>query len=384
MKSPEGFIERLGASPKILLIRLRSLGDVVLMTPLAESIRRTCPGAQIDVAVEFPFNEVLAGNPFIRRSITLQSKKNPHSTNSPSVGQPGRESSLLRRQAIWNFRQEKYDVVWNLHGGATSAWMCGLSGGRWRIGCTQFRNRWAYNLRVPDSRDLLPRPHHTVERLLLWWDWLRGVHRTDFSDDPSPQVFPQAEPRRTARTKMHQAGLDPDRPYVVIQAAAVFATKEWMADRFATVADFLSAKEFQIALTGSSGETSKLRAVQSRMKNHAALLSNLGVQELIAVLEKASLYLGNDSGPAHIAAALKRPTVVLFGSSNSAAWAPWHAPSVIVQNHFECNPCPGYKCLVYNEPECIKSITVPQVQAAVLKLLFPNREESIHAEAVRS
>ena len=146
---------------------------------------------------------------------------------------------------------------------------------------------------------------------------------------------------------------------------------------------FFARQGFQIALTGSPVEAEKLEAVKRRMAGPASVLPNLSVQELIAVIDEAALYLGNDSGPAHLAAALNKPTVVLFGSSNSTAWSPWHTRSAVVQNSFECNPCPGYKCLVYKEPECIQSITVEQVKAAVTRLLLSEPKESSHAKAVR-
>ncbi len=84
------------------------------------------------------------------------------------------------------------------------------------------------------------------------------------------------------------------------------------------------------------------------------------------------LFVGNDSGPTHLAAALSVPVVVLFGSSDSALWSPWKTSYRMVQNSFDCNPCPGYRCLVYNEPRCILSITSSQVKVAIDALLGDN------------
>ncbi len=81
------------------------------------------------------------------------------------------------------------------------------------------------------------------------------------------------------------------------------------------------------------------------------------------------MFVGNDSGPAHIAAAVKTPLVVMFGPASSVRWRPWRVPSELVQNDFACNPRSIYKCEAFDEPECIRSISVAQVMGAVQKVL---------------
>ena len=81
------------------------------------------------------------------------------------------------------------------------------------------------------------------------------------------------------------------------------------------------------------------------------------------------MYIGNDSGPMHLAAAVGTPTVAVWGSSDSRRWRPWGVEHRVVQNPFECNPCPGYRCLVADSPLCIESVTVDQVNAAVEEVL---------------
>jgi predicted lipopolysaccharide heptosyltransferase III len=371
LKRPDPFFRTLGPAPRILLIRLRSLGDVVLMTPALESIHQTRPDALIDVVVEHPFSEALYGNPFVRRLLELKSPRH----NSPPVASSSTSAGafLTKLQALANIRRARYDAVWDLHGGSTSAWLTALSGARYRIGCKGFRHQFAYNVRIPDSSELLGRrQHHTVERTLAWFDWLNGESRTDFSDAPSLNLVVDEAVRDSARRRLSKAGIDLHSRYAVVQPAAVFDTKEWMADRFAAVADFLAAQGMQVVLTGAPHDRTKLEAVRSAMRVPAAIFSDLAICELVAVIDECSLFLGNDSGPAHIAAAQKRPAIVLFGSSNATAWAPWKTHSAVVQNSFECNPCAGYSCWKYAEPECIKSITVEQVKAAVERIL---REE---------
>lgn len=368
MKKPDSLFRTLDSSSKILLIRLRSLGDVVLMTPVLESIRRIRPDIKIDVAVEHPFSEVLYENPFIQQIIELKSGK----LSGRSHGSAASSNALLTKtQAMRKVRQIQYDAVWNLHGGTTSAWMTALSGSKYRIGCAQFRHRFVYNLLIPNSAELLGRKnHHTVEGTLAGFDWLNGEARKEFATAPPLTVVVNEAARSSGQKKLESAGVRIHAAYIVIQPGAVFKTKEWMPDRFAAMGDFLSAQGFQVVLTGTPQDRSTLEALRSQMRSTARPLTDLTIRELIAVIDGAQLYLGNDSGPAHIAAALKKPMVVLFGSSNSAAWSPWKTASAVVQNPFECNPCPGYSCWRFPEPECIKSITVEQVKNAIQKLIL--------------
>ncbi len=88
----------------------------------------------------------------------------------------------------------------------------------------------------------------------------------------------------------------------------------------------------------------------------------------MAVIAGAQIFVGNDSGPAHIAAAVRTPQVVLFGPASSVRWHPWKAPARLVQNYFPCNPCAMFKCEQFPEPECIRSISVEQVRAAIDQL----------------
>jgi lipopolysaccharide heptosyltransferase III len=371
LKRPENLFRSLGYAPKMLLVRLRSLGDVVLMTPLLESIYEARPDIMLDVAVEHPFSEALYENPYIHRLLELRSARPAAQRNALATPEASPRTLSSRPWILWRIRKAHYDVVWNLHGGNTSAWITGLSGARYRIGCTEFRHQFAYNILIPPSGDLLGRKmHHTVERNLAWFDWLSGESRKDFSEAPALTVLAGEAAQASAEEKLRAAGIDPHTKYAVIQPTAVFATKEWMGDRFAAVADFLISEGYQVVLTGAPGERTKLEGVKSMIRVPAGLLSNLSVQELIAAIQGASLYLGNDSGPAHIAAAVRKPTVILFGSSNSAAWSPWKTRSEVVQNSFDCNPCAGYSCWKYGEPECIKSISVEQVKEAVKRILL--------------
>ena len=120
------------------------------------------------------------------------------------------------------------------------------------------------------------------------------------------------------------------------------------------------------------GEEEVGAVVRRQMGASATVFDSLSLRELIALIAGARLFVGNDAGPMHLAAALQRPVVAIFGSSSSVHWRPWETPSRVAQNDFPCNPCPGDKCYAFDEPRCILSVSVEQVREACEALLCNN------------
>src|ERR1051325_201932 len=123
-------------------------------------------------------------------------------------------------------------------------------------------------------------------------------------------------------------------------------TKRWSSDGFAAVATRLREQGFSVVLTCGPGEELLLQQVEKKTSAGLRLLPGLPVVELAELIRGAELYIGNDSGPMHLAAAVGTPVVAVWGSSDSRRWRPWSVEHRVVQNAFECNPCPGYGCLV--------------------------------------
>jgi len=168
-------------------------------------------------------------------------------------------------------------------------------------------------------------------------------------------------------------GLAADRPYAILHPAALYATKQWKPENFARLGLYLEREVGLVPLfccgPGESGRLDAVEEAAHHLDGRARIfrLEGMSLQGLAAALGGTRLFVGNDSGPAHMAVALGRPTVVIFGSSSSAIWGPWprSGPGRIVQNRFECNPCPGDRCYRFQQPECILSVTYEQVRLAV-------------------
>ena len=299
------------------------MGDCLLLTGPVRALKEEFPGFRIAVLVEPRFAVCFDGNPDFDEVFQTGSKW--------SAG-----AMLLRRG---------FDAVINLHGGPTSLVYACLARGT-RIGAEQYRYSRLYH-------GLAPKPDpaaHTVESTMATLRWL-GLRRVDAPclryEFHAPEAGRMAEILR-------------GRPYIVVHPAATMATKRWNHRRFAEVARALAAKRFTIVVTASQ--------VASEVEGTLILLG-LTIPELAELIRGAGLYVGNDSGPMHLAAAVGTPSIAVWGSSDSRRWRPWSVKHRVVQNPFECNPCPGYRCLVADSPLCIESVTVEQVNAAAVELL---------------
>jgi ADP-heptose:LPS heptosyltransferase len=157
---------------------------------------------------------------------------------------------------------------------------------------------------------------------------------------------------------------------MVVHPTALFATKQWSPEHFAALGVGLESW-FPVVYSCGPGESHVLDAVEKSAGKELCRLEGTGLRHFAAALAGARLFIGNDSGPAHMAAAVGIPGVVIFSSSSSAQWAPWRPRAMwrVVQNHYDCNPCPGDRCYQFARPECILSVTLDQVHSAVQGVL---------------
>ena len=306
------------------------MGDCLLLTSPIHALKQEFPNFRISILVESRYADCLHGNPDVDEILSV---KNKYSA-----------AHLLAR---------RFDAIVNLHGGPTSLLYACLSWGK-RIGVEHYRGALLYNGLVP-----APEPHaHTVESTTAVVRWL-GVR----CEQPPPlQYVPH--PREAAGIQNKMRG----RPYIVIHPGSIMATKRWDPRNFSEVAMDLSSRGYTVVVTAGPGEERFAGDVAKRVQGIVILLG-LSIPELAELIRGARLYVGNDSGPMHLAAAVGTPVVAIWGSSDSRRWRPWATNHCVVQNPFECNPCPGYRCLVAETPLCIESVTVDQVNAAADELL---------------
>jgi ADP-heptose:LPS heptosyltransferase len=361
--APDSLLPGLPERSRILLIRLRSIGDVVLLTPALHLLKTWRPDLVTCVLVEARFRELLEGNPDVDEIL------------SPGEGFIKAASRLRAARAL---RREEFAVCLNLHGGPTSRFLTRLCRARTKVGFEHFRSPRHYQILIPDPCLILHRPMlHTVEHQACAFFYL-GLPRQEI---PRARIFVSAEHMAWWKQRRARLGLAPGQEYVMVHPTALYATKQWAAEKFAQLAADLD-REMGLKPVFSSGpdEGAALDAIQNASGFAIRRLESSSLGQLAAALSEARLFVGNDSGPAHMAAALSRPLVVIFGSSSSAIWGPWPRQSSdpaarVVQNSYECNPCPGDRCYRFERPECILSVSLEQVKSAVEGVLARSADQ---------
>ncbi len=350
--------QALGSAPwdwpsvrRVLVVRLRSIGDTVLATPALHALRRLLPTARIDVLLEDWLADLLANHPDVDRVVRLR-------------GRSLRDKLRLVRA----LRRERYDVAFDLHGGTTATLLTSLSGARERVGYARYQLSALLNRRAPASATLWGRSDlHSVEEQLGLLGWL-GV---PVSDRPPTRLEPCEGARTGLLARLATQDWTPERPFVLVHPAAAFESKRWSHQGFARVIEDLLARRGLAAVAVAAGhERAILDEVQRECRVKLVCLTGLPLGEVVALAARARLCVANDSGVAHIAAALRVPTVVVFGSSNVVHWRPWnHALGAVVRQDVECSPCPGYTCSASPPLACIKRIAVDEVLGAIERVL---------------
>jgi ADP-heptose:LPS heptosyltransferase len=277
-------LEHLPEGSRAAVIRLRSLGDCVLTTPALAVLKHARPDLTLGVSVEERFWTVFEGNPAV--------------------------SEIL--PPTWQaVRRWKPALCVNLHGGTRSQWMTALSGARWRAGFAHHATTLAYNCKIPRAQRILGvnRTVHTAEHLASAFFAL-GV---PVQDVPRAQLF-TAEPTKPQPALKGRYG--------VLHPFASAPDKQWPAERFCEVARYLKLWNITPVFLAGPGDDA------SPFATH--LLAQGALSDAKALLSKAAVFIGNDSGPAHMAAAFGVPSVVLFSTSNPAIWGPWRTDSEVV------------------------------------------------------
>lgn len=266
---------------KVLIIRLRSLGDCVLTTPAIHLLKNFRPDLRIAVAVEDRFADIFRGNSDINAVL------------------PPHPAACL----IW-----KPKLTLNLHGGTRSLFLTIASAARHRAAFAHFRHLSAYNIPIPRAQQILgeERIVHTAEHLASAVFHL-GV---PISDIPRARLF---APRIPAESK-----------YAVFHPLASAPDKTWPTDRFLSVAR--SLYHLEPVFIGGPGDDLSAFSYFRTAVNHS-------LRDTLTLIQDASLFFGNDSGPAHIAAAFGVPLVALYGTSDPVVWAPWKTRAEPIAAH---------------------------------------------------
>ena len=334
---------------RVLVVRLRSIGDTVLATPSLIALRRFLPDAQIDVLLEDWVAPVLDGFDAVDNVISF------------------RKNDLKSRlQTARKIRANKYDVAFNLHGGTTATFFVRASGAKYRVGFASYQYNFLYTHLAPSPLEFWQTEHaHSAEQQLA----LLGFVGIPVADKPKSRLIVSEKMAEEMDLFLHVYGVDEER-IALIHPVAAFDTKQWATENFAKIIDYLASRDIFSVVVATPKEENVMKELSEKTSAIFHGFTDLTLPEITALASRAQIFVGNDSGIAHIAAAVETPSVVIFGSSNINHWRPWtNAPHEIVYEKMPCQPCAGYFCKEFGEPECIKRVSVENVIAAIEKVL---------------
>jgi lipopolysaccharide heptosyltransferase II len=361
---------------KLLLIRLRLIGDVVFTTPLLSALKRACPQAHLTYLVEREAAAIVAGNPHLDEVIVV-----PRTRGWLRIG----EDFRLARQ----LRAARFDAVLDLHGGPRSSWLTWATGAPQRIGYDIQGRGWQYTRTVHRPRELKPR--HSVASQ---WDLLSALDGWPGSPpdpvrDPVEMILDHHVDRRIA-ARLQEARVDASHTLIVIHVSAGNPFRRWPEPAFTRLVVALAGAEERRRIVLSSGPSDRDAADRiaraARLELGPALggrvleFGEVDLVELRALVERSRLFIGGDTGPLHIAATTRTPIVGIYGPTLAARSAPWRDPDIptaaVQIEGLPCRPCdqrvcePGdFRCLTRIEPEAVVEAAerlLKQARAAAL------------------
>ncbi|MEO5348486.1 MAG: putative lipopolysaccharide heptosyltransferase III [Magnetococcus sp. YQC-3] len=354
---------------RILVIKSRHIGDVLLTGPLLTALSLRHPHAQVSLLVKADCADVMRGHPHLHELLIF-----PQRQAGESLGQ------FLRRQWHWfrGLRARGFDWVINTTEGDRGLIAGFLSGAPRRLGVQRrggdkVWRRMLLTETVPNQ----PGRRHTVLRNLDLIGAGELLEARQVALVPSPEEW--AEVRR----KLLEQGWNGEQPLIQVHPPSRWLFKCWTDQGMASVIDYLQGQGYRVVLTSGPAalERQKNWGILSLCQSKPVEMSGrLTLRQLVALTARCRLFFGVDTAPAHMAAALAVPVVVLFGPSGSFDWGPWPngwsgqgtpyprqngtqqaAPHWVIQKKWSCAPCGQDGCGGTKVSRCLEELTVDEV-----------------------
>jgi heptosyltransferase-3 len=333
---------------KILLIQLRRIGDVLMCTPALRALRSHYRESHIAFLTERESSDLLSLNPHLDEVIILDKKK----YNNPFY-------SLTK---IWKVRKGSFDLVIDFFGNPRSAYFSFFSGAKKRVGYDYPLRRHFYNVVIRDDKT----PKYAAQSRL---DVLKVLGIEDRKVDLD--FFIPDEAGSFAQEFFEQNKLSSENLWISISPTSRRHFNRWPLERYARLADWLISQfGAKIILVWGPGEKGVLEKVKGFMKKDPVTSwETKSLFELGAILERCDLHIGNDNGTKHIAVAVGKPTITIYGPHNPVSWTyPDFSRHKFLKTEVDCPDCDAikHKC---TRLSCLDGITVENVQRTFIQLL---------------
>jgi heptosyltransferase-2 len=334
---------------RILIVNVNWLGDAILTTPVFKAIKEKYPSVYVAVMCVNRVKEIFENNPYIDEIIVFDEKEEQKNLSA-------------KLEFIKSLKTKSFDTAFFIHRSFTRILICFLAGIKNRIGYQRHKNSFILTTKVNPSREYIHRQDY-----YLYLFEATGIPITD----RMPQVFPL--PRFKDKFSKVISDVKEKYSYIAgINPAANWLLKRWPASNFSILCDRL-IKELKCAVifVGAAKDSVIAEEVIFEMKEPSYnLCGRTNLKELGALMGEMGIFISNDSGPAHLAAALGIKTIVLFGPTSSQITSPRGQHVTIIKKDIACTiPCYKLNC---KDNICMKNITVEEVFLAARDILIKN------------
>jgi heptosyltransferase-2 len=348
-----------GEKKRILVLRYRFIGDTILTVPFLRNLRYAEPDAHIVWVVAPGTSDVVQGIPYVDKLVCWD----PVTIHADSRGTHKTFGDKLR--FIRELRSQKFDKVYVLKRSLSSALIALLTGARERIGFDTEGRGLLLTRRVPYRQD-----QHEVMNFL---DVLRADGISVRDDYLESWMTPEED--AAASEILAREGVGPAERLALLHPFAAIPQRGWHLEDFARLAARLREQGLRVALLGSPRERGIFESVRQLFGSESVdLVGKSSIRVTMALLRRAKIFVGNDSGIMHLAAAAAIPLVALFGPQSPLKFGPWSERATVLYSKFPCSPC---RQKFFTEcdpsprmkPACIEAITVDEVFRACCELL---------------
>ena len=349
---------------RILVLALRHIGDVLLTTPVYRLLKRRLPQARVDALVNSGTEPMLSGNPDIDEVWVIDRARQ-------RTGFRARIRSEL--QMLGLIRRQRYDMTIGLTTGDRVELFSFISGAPIRVGAGRKKvlGRPLFNVVVNHA----PAGRHYVERHL---DCLRRIGLFPAADDKKLVLYEGESDRMAADAALRERGVGEQDRFIVVHCTSRWMFKTLPVALFAQMVNRIGLETgLPVVLTAGPEkiEMSYLAAARRSLSDAVVDLSGrLTLKQLAAVIRRADVFVGVDSAPMHMAAAVGTPVVALFGPTSEQDWGPWGAGHIVVSSsEHPCRPCQRDGCGGSKRSECLENVDLEFVVAAVRRRLAASK-----------
>ncbi|ADQ15545.1 glycosyltransferase family 9 protein [Halanaerobium hydrogeniformans] len=342
---------------KILIIRLSAIGDVIHSLPTAYGIRQKYPNAQIDWLVEDKAFPLVNMNPYLDNAIILPRKKWKNDIKEKGI--------IHTLKEFWSFykmmRKRNYDITLDLHGLFKSSFSSFLIKPELRMGPADGRelSQFFYQAKI----ELKEKKLHKVERSL---ELAKALGVDTELVNYGLKITPVIKSRVSRLFEIEK--IDTNKKIIILNPFTTWESKNWFLERYFELADELIAEGYYVIFTGSNADREAIDKYEGNKEFYSNLAGKTDLQELAEIYNRADLYIGGDTGPTHLAAAIGLQVIALMGPTNPVTHGPYGEGHTVIQdNSLKCIRCWDKTCS--RNMQCMKSISVAQVMRIAGKKL---------------